>query len=191
MFSKGRRQIQGMHIHPITANQEQVRHRLIKGVHLRKTGPLHNHKILQAEAVPITTVPAHRAAAALLITVPALQAAALAPTLVRAAQAEAAALTAVPVAQAKAVLITARAAHPAAAAVHTAAAAHQAGAAAPTAAVHRAGAAVVAHVPVVAHLAAALEDHQDQVHQDQDVKLSFKPGSVRDPGFPKNQNLLL
>lgn len=173
MFSKGQLQVPGLAIHQIIANPEPVHRRPITEAQTQvpKGGLLHKHRILRAGAVPLIIPPEPQAAAVRLTIVRARRAAVPVPIAGRAVQAEVAAHTAVRVVPAVVLPITAPAARPA-------------GAAHPTAAVHRVAAAV--------HRVAVQEDHQDQAQEDhQDVKLSFKPGSVRDPGIPTNQNILL
>ena len=170
-------------IHQTTANPEPVHRQPITGVQLRgihipsRTRPTGAalatiDLVLPAEAARLTIAPVRQAEAIVRTVLQAVPAAAVALTVAQAAQAAAALLIIV-----RAVLLHA-VAHPT-----VAAAAHR----------------VAAAVPIVeAHRAEAAQGHPDQVqedpglvHQDQDVKLSFNPGSVEDPGIPKNQNFLL
>ena len=164
-------------IRQTTANPEPVHRLPITGVQLRGI-PIPNRTrqpgaalaitdlVLPAEAARLTIAPARQAEAIARIVLQAVPAAAVALTVVQAAQAAAVLLIIVP-----AVLLHV-AAHPTVAA-----------------AAHRVAAAVLI---VVAHRAAAAQGHPGQaqedpdqvqedpglVHQDQDVKLSFNPGSV-------------
>lgn len=179
MFSKGQLPVQGIPILRITTNPEQVRPRPITGMHLPREGLIPKVRIQPVEAVPVTADPAHQAGPAQHIIAQVLQDEAAAPTAVQAARAEAAAHTAVRVLQAAVAPTTVPAVLRAEAAAHTAAAAHQAGAVVLTvaAAGARAGAVVPRAVQAGVHQVAAPEDHPGPVHQDQDVKLSFNPGS--------------
>ena len=176
--------IAGAPIRQITANPEPVHQRLITEVLLREV--LIHSRTRRPGAIQTITVPLlHLPEAALPTIAPARQAAAAARTVVQAVQAAAAVHTAVPAAPAVAVQVTIDPAVLPHAAVHlTAVADHRAAAAVPTA--------VVDHRAAAAHQDRdQVQEDRDQVHQDQDVNLSSKPGSIRDPGIPKNQNFLL
>lgn len=160
-----------IHILQTTANPEPVHRQLITGVQLRG---IHIHsRTRQPGAAQAITVPALPAVAARLTIAPVHQAEAIARIVLQVVPAAAAALTVVQAAPAAAALLIIVPAALLRAAVHPIAAA----------AAHRAAAAVPI---VVDHLAAVAQEppgqvHQEDpgpVHQDQDVKLSFNPGSV-------------
>ena len=178
-------------IHQTTANPEPVHRQPITGVQLRGihipsrtrhpgTALAITDLVPPAEAARLTIAPVRQAEAIARIVLQAVPAAAAALTVVQAAPAAAALLIIVP-----AVLLPA-AVHPT-----VAAAARRVAAAVPIVVAHRA-------VVALGHPGQVQEDpdqvHQEDpgpVHQDQDVKLSFNPGSVKGPGIPKNQNFLL
>jgi len=168
-----------VHILQTTANQEPVHRQLITGVQLRGT---HIHsRTRQPGAAQAITVPVLPAVAARLTIAPVRQAEAIAHIDLQAVPTAAAALTVVQAAPAAAALLIIVPAALLHAAVHpiAAAAAHRVAAAVPIVVDHLA--AVAQEPPGQAQEDPDLVVHQEDpgpVHQDQDVKLSFKPGSV-------------